>query len=76
MLMGKNLSGPAIKKYRDKRGLSQEQLAAAAQRAGWDIGRDVIAKVETGARYVADIELVKFAKLLHVSAKDLLPKGS
>jgi transcriptional regulator with XRE-family HTH domain len=76
MLTGKNLSGPAIKNYRDKRGWSQEQLAAEAQRSGWDIGRDVIAKIETGARYVDDIELVKLAKLLHVSAKDLLPKGS
>lgn len=73
--MGKNVSGPAIKRYRDKLGLSQEDLAARAQRTGWDIGRGVIAKIETGTRYVDDVELVKIAKLLRVSARDLLPKG-
>lgn len=73
--MGKNMSGPAIKHYRDKLGLSQEELAARAQRSGWDIGRGVVAKIETGTRYVTDVELVRMAKLLRVPARDLLPKG-
>jgi DNA-binding XRE family transcriptional regulator len=70
----KNISGPMVKRYRDTLGLSQQELAAKAQVAGWDIGRDVIAKIETGIRCVDDIELVKLAKLLGVEPQLLLPK--
>jgi len=70
----KNRCGPMVKKYRDALGLSQEALAAKAQLAGWDIGRGVIAKIETGTRCVADIELVKLAKILEVEVQVLLPK--
>ena len=62
-----------VKRYRDELGLSQEGLAAKAQLAGWDIGRGVIAKIETGTRCVDDVELVKLAKLFGVTAQQLLP---
>lgn len=67
----KNLSGPNVRKYRDQLGISQEELAARCQIAGWDIGRGVIAKIETGTRCVDDIELVKLAKVLGVQIQDL-----
>jgi ribosome-binding protein aMBF1 (putative translation factor) len=69
----KNLSGPNVRKYRDQLGLSQEELAAKCQRMGWDIGRGVIAKIETGTRCVDDIELVKLAKALGITILDLIP---
>lgn len=56
--------------------LSQEQLAAKAQRSGWDIGRSVIAKMETGSRHVSDIELSKLAELLNSSPNELLRHSS
>lgn len=71
---GKNLSGPNVRKCRDQLGISQEELAARCQIAGWDIGRGVIAKIETGTRCVDDIELVKLAKVLGVKAQELLPE--
>ncbi len=71
MAQGKNLSGPNVRKYRDQLGLSQEELAAKCQIAGWDIGRGVIAKIETGTRCVDDIELVKLARVLGVKIQDL-----
>ena len=70
----KNLCGPMVKRYRDALGLSQEALAAKAQRSGWDIGRGVIAKIETGTRCVDDIELVKLADLLAVKVQHLVDK--
>jgi hypothetical protein len=70
----KNLCGPMVKRYRDALGLSQEGLAARAQLAGWDIGRGVIAKIETGTRCVDDIELVRLAGLLGVKAQKLVDK--
>lgn len=74
MLTAKNISGQNIRFFRKKLGLSQSKLAAKAQLAGWDIGRDVVVKVETGSRCVDDIELVKFAQLLGVTPNDLLPR--
>lgn len=69
----KNISGPQIRFFRKKIGLSQNELAAKAQRHGWDIGRDVVVKVETGTRCVDDIEIARFARLLEVTPNDLLP---
>lgn len=74
MSTAKNISGQNIRFFRKKLGLSQSKLAAKAQLAGWDIGRDVVVKVETGSRCVADIELLKFAQLLGVTPNDLLPR--
>lgn len=62
----RNLIGPAVRKLRYAKGLSQPQLAALAQRHGWDIGRDVIAKIETQTRWVSDAEIVALSKLLSV----------
>lgn len=75
MRASKNISGPAIKRYRDQLGLSQEEFVVKCQLAGWEIGRGVIAKIETGTRCVDDIELVKLAKMLGVTPNDLLPQA-
>ncbi|MDR1281291.1 MAG: helix-turn-helix transcriptional regulator [Opitutaceae bacterium] len=72
MNASKNASGPTVKLYRDKLGLSQEELAVKCQLMGWLIGRGVIAKIETGTRCVDDIELLKLAKVLGVTPNDLL----
>lgn len=69
----RNLIGPALRKERCAKGLSQPQLAERAQRQGWDIGRDVIAKIETQARWVADFELVALASILAIPIQRLLP---
>ncbi len=70
----KNLSGPNVRRYRDKLGFSQEEFAVKCQLMGWDIGRGVIAKIETGTRCVDDIELTKLAKALGVKIGDLIPE--
>ena len=74
MAASKNLSGPGVRLHRDRLGLSQEELAMKCQLAGWDIGRGVIAKIETGARCVGDNGLVRLAKILGVSVQDILPR--
>ena len=71
----RNLIGPTVRKLRYARGLSQPQMAALAQRHGWDIGRDVIAKIETQVRWVADVELVALAEILSVPVHKLCPKS-
>ena len=65
--------GPAIRKFRYQKGLSQPQLVAKCQVIGWNISRDILAAIEGQARRVTDAEIVLFAAVLRVSASLLLP---
>lgn len=71
MKKGRNIVGEQVRRLRYERKLSQPQLAAKCQRLGWDIGRDTIAKIEAGARWVGDFELVFLARALDVNLNDL-----
>ena len=68
-----NLVGPQVRQLRFRRGLSQPELAARCQRLGWDIGRDIIARIESRVRLVTDSELVFLSKSLEVPLEDLFP---
>ena len=72
----KNLVGPQIRRLRVQKNLSQEALAAACQRAGWDSPRAGIGKIESRLRCVTDFELVNLAKALKCGVDDLLAKTS
>ena len=63
----KNVSGDRIHQARAAMRLSQSDLAARMQVNGVTIEREAISKIETGDRFVADYELVVFAKVLGVS---------
>jgi transcriptional regulator with XRE-family HTH domain len=67
----KNIVGPQVRRLRFKASLSQPALAAACQRAGWDIDRNTIAKIESRKRWVGDFELLKLAKALECRLLDL-----
>ena len=69
-----NLVGPAISRLRNKRGLSQAQFVAHLQRQGWDISREVLARIETRRRWVTDFEAAFIARCLKVPVSELLPK--
>jgi transcriptional regulator with XRE-family HTH domain len=69
----KNIVGPQVRRLRNASGMSQNALAAACQRCGWDIERDTISKIEGGRRWVGDAELVELAKALRRPVVDLFP---
>ena len=73
--MPTNVTGRQIAKVRTAKGLSQHWLAGKCQRAGWDISRGTLSKIESGVRCVSDSELLLLAKALDVSVSDLFPKG-
>ena len=62
-------------KARAQKGLSQDALAGKCQRAGLDISRGTLAKIEAGIRCVSDTELLLLARALEVGVSELFPKG-
>ena len=68
----KNLISKNLIQLRKKNKLSQRDLARKLQLAGYDIDKNVITRIETGQRYVTDIELNALSKLLNVRLEDLL----
>jgi len=61
--------GINIRKYRDKKGWSQEQLAFEA-----DLHRAYIGQIERGEKNIGLINLEKIAKALNIGLNDLLKK--
>lgn len=70
----KNISGDRIHQARTTKRLSQEDLAARMQVNGVVIEREAISKIETGARFVTDYELMVFAQVLGVTMDWLIGK--
>ena len=68
----KNISGDRIHQARTAMRLSQADLAARMQVNGVTIEREAISKIETGDRFVADYELMVFAKVLNVTMEWLI----
>ena len=67
-----NLCGAIIEKRRKQMGKSQRQLADLLQIAGLDIDKNAIQRIEAGKRFVTDIELMYFSKVLNLSYEELL----
>ncbi|MDO4297310.1 MAG: helix-turn-helix transcriptional regulator [Lachnospiraceae bacterium] len=69
-----NLCGKNVKFFRenlpDK--ISQKKLADMLQIKGLDVDKNAIQRIESGKRFVTDIELKKIAEVLNVSYQDLL----
>ena len=67
-----NLCGPRITALRKQQWLSQRALADQLQLLGLDLDKNAIQRIESGQRFVTDIELLAFAEFFQVPAQDLL----
>ena len=67
-----NLCGVMVAKLRKKEGISQRELADRLQRNGLDVDKNAVQRIESGQRFVTDIELLYLSKTLHVSLEELL----
>lgn len=67
-----NICGRRIAALRKQSGKSQRQLADALQLIGLDVDKNAIQRIEAGKRFVTDIELVYFAKVLEVTYDRLI----
>ena len=70
----RNIVGPEIRRLRYQKGMTQPQLVAKCNMAGWNISRETLAKIEAQIRWVSDIELLIVAKVLDVRLPDLFPR--
>ncbi len=70
----RNLSGKKIAALRKSimPKMSQRALADKLQLAGLDLDKNAIQKIESGQRFVTDIELKVIAAVLGVTADELL----
>ena len=69
-----NLCGENIRKFRIAfpTKLSQRALADKMQLIGIDIDKNAVQRIESGQRFVTDIELKAFAEVFGVSLDDLI----
>ena len=68
----KNICGERVRARRLRLRMSQGDLAAQLQVAGVLLERDSVSRIEIGARFVADYELMTLARILGVSTDWLL----
>ena len=61
-----NICGEKIAEYRKAMKISQRKLADKLQLIGLDIDKNAVQRMESGQRFITDIELVFLAKALEV----------
>lgn len=67
-----NLCGTQIAALRKEKKLSQRALADQLQLLGMDLNKNAIQKIESGQRFVTDIELKAFARFFGVTTDELV----
>lgn len=67
-----NLCGAQITLFRKELGLSQKKLADRLQLAGLDLDKNAVQRMESGQRFVTDIELAVLCRVLKKSYEELL----
>lgn len=67
-----NVCGAKVQQMRKGNKWSQRELADQLQLKGVDLSKNAVQQIESGERFVTDIELKAFAALFGVSADTLL----
>ena len=67
-----NVCGERVSIFRKEMKISQRELSDRLQRAGLDVDKNAIQRIECGKRFVTDIELIYLANVLGRSLTDLL----
>ena len=69
-----NISGEKIREIRlaSSTKMSQRALADKMQLIGVDLDKNAIQRIESGQRFVTDIELKAFAEVFGISVSDLI----
>ena len=65
-----NICGAKVALLRKAEGISQRELADRLQRLGLDVDKNAVQRIESGQRFVTDIELEYLAKVFGISPAD------
>lgn len=67
-----NVCGVNIAQRRKELRISQRELSDRLQMVGLDIDKNAIQRIESGKRFVTDIELIGFANVFQITVEELL----
>jgi len=67
-----NICGINVAKFRKQMKISQRELADRLQLVGLDVDKNAIQRIESGKRYVTDIDLLAISQVLSRSLDELL----
>ena len=67
-----NIVGTKVAEIRKGMKISQRELADRLVSAGLLVGKNAVQRMESGQRFVTDIELIYISKVLETSIYDLL----
>lgn len=68
--------GNNIRRIREERGLTQDQVACRLQVNGCDITRSAFAKIEVGQRHLYPDEIILLKEILKTSFEEILKVDS
>lgn len=68
----KNLLGVKIREVRRARGISQRQVADDLAELGLIVDKNAVQRMESGQRFITDIELITIAKYLEIPVNELM----
>lgn len=69
-----NICGVKVAKLRKNLHISQRQLADNLQLINLDIDKNAVQRIESGQRFVTDIELIALAKVFDTTIEELLKR--
>ena len=67
-----NICGKNVANFRKELKISQRELADRLQLVGLDVDKNAVQRIESGQRFVTDIEIVALTKALDKSFEELL----
>lgn len=67
-----NICGKNIYIFRKQIGISQRELADRLQLVGLDVDKNAVQRMESGQRFITDIEVVALSKVLGKEYAELL----
>ena len=67
-----NVCGEQIARLRKAMKISQRKLADKLQIAGLDVDKNAVQRMESGQRFITDIEIIYLAQALNSSFEELL----
>ena len=67
-----NVCGVMVARLRTAEGISQRELADRLQRDGLDVDKNAVQRIESGQRFVTDIELLHLSRVLGAGLDTLL----